>query len=71
MQQVAQPWYLQFLYWAANILQIVYPIALLIILGLALTYFKRLVDHMAPKETVKKTTVKKTKTEAEEKEPKF
>ncbi len=51
MQVGAQPWYLQFFWWAANIMQVVYPIALLIILGLALVHFRRLVDHIAPRES--------------------
>ncbi len=32
-------------------MQVVYPIALLIILGLALVHFRRLVDHIAPRES--------------------
>lgn len=71
MQVGAQPWYYTVIQWVSTIVSVLYPIALLIILGLALTYFKRLVDYMAPKKTVKKATEKKTKTEAEEEEPKF
>ena len=33
-------------------MQVVYPIAMLVILGLALKHFKRLVDHYAPKESL-------------------
>ena len=70
LQVGAQPWYLQFFWWAANIMQVVYPIALLIILGLALVHFKRLVDHIAPKQRPEEE-VKVGSAEASEKELEF
>ncbi len=71
MQVGAQPWYLQFFWWAANIMQVVYPIALILILGLALMHFKRLVDHYAPKESKDETFEKMPKKGVKEKEPEF
>ncbi len=64
------PWYYIAIGWAKEIVSILYPIFLILILFLAYKEFKRLVDHMAPKQTgvviqpkVKKEEVKKEKKE--------
>lgn len=49
MQVGAQPWYLQFLGYAAYVMQVVYPIGVIVILLLAWLDFRRLVNHYAPK----------------------
>ena len=51
-------------------MQVVYPIALLIILGLALMHFKRLVDHIAARQRTEEE-VGAGSTEASEKELEF
>ncbi len=71
MQVGAQPWYLQFFWWAANITQVVYPIATIVILGIALMQFKRLVDHLVPKKKTEEVVEDEPKDKAKEEEPEF
>ena len=71
MQVGAQPWYLQFFWWAANITQVVYPIAMIVILGLALVQFKRLVNHLAPKASTEEAVEDGSKDKAKEEELEF
>ena len=71
MQVGAQPWYLQFFWWAANITQVVYPIAMIVILGLALMQFKRLVNYLAPKARTEEVVEDGPKDKAKEEELEF
>ncbi len=71
MQVGAQPWYLQFFWWAANIIQVVYPIALIVILLLAWLDFRRLVEHYAPRASREEIVEEAPKKEAKEEELEF
>ncbi len=67
----AQPWYLQFFWWAANIIQVVYPIALIAILLLAWLDFRRLVDHYSPRGKKAEIMEEKPSTKVKEEELEF
>lgn len=71
MQVGAQPWYYTVIQWVSTIVSLLYPIAMVVILGLALAHFKRLVDHYAPKEDKAVASSDTPKKGAQEKEMEF